>query len=78
MGESPPGGAAAASVADPDDSASADPVMPELVALTATELVEERTETSRTFLQPDGSYESVIYAAPVNFSDEVGRVAADR
>jgi hypothetical protein len=33
----------------------------------SVELVEERTKTSRTFLQPDGSLQTEAFTAPLHF-----------
>lgn len=43
---------------------TADPLRAEPV-----ELVERRTLDSRTFLNPDGSYTTEQYAAPIHFTD---------
>src|SRR5262249_14933515 len=56
------------------DGLVAEPEVPDPQTLTATtaELKGERTETSRTFLQPDGSLRTVVFASPVNYETDAG------
>ncbi len=37
------------------------------------EIIEKRTENSKHFLMPDGSYKAEIYASPIHYKDEEGK-----
>src|SRR3954453_8021817 len=54
--------------AEPDEVALSAPPSEE----PAVELEDERTATTQTFLLPDGSRETRIYEAPINYRDPEG------